>query len=491
MNIFKMKKKFLLLIFLSLAQPVFALPPGYKLYYGLLHSHTLFSDGSGTPEEAYQMAKDNNLDFFAITEHNHSLAELGADERADKVLIANNHDLYNSNEPVTFTRHLTDGSEEEITAKSDIKAALDITDSTFLALYGQEFSSISKGNHINLFDYDKVINSDNGNFKQFYTGIKDAEANEHYFPVVQLNHPVAIEDLNSTEPNDYGIDDLGPSFKNLVKETGKYVSLLELLSGPATKNQIFGNYKYSGKFDLNDDDYYYYLRMGFKVSPTAGQDNHYKTWGTITDARTGVYSKSLARKDILEALRNRRTFATEDKNLQLEFYVNDQFMGSTLKAPANNPLNIKTVVMDPDASDGISQVFLFKGLVTPEASADTNILKKDAGLLGEMTRKPNNQFVFNGLKATGKSEFYFTKIIQNDGNRAWSAPVWINYELATGGINPAFVSAIDKAFFWTKGNSNYYHQKGCRLITSIRPENLVRGNTPPAGRILHKCVFTD
>jgi hypothetical protein len=41
-------------------------------YFGNLHSHTSFSDGSGTPDEAYKYARDvGDLDFLAVTEHNH------------------------------------------------------------------------------------------------------------------------------------------------------------------------------------------------------------------------------------------------------------------------------------------------------------------------------------------------------------------------------------------------------------------------------------
>ena len=38
-----------------------------KVYYGLLHAHTRFSDGSGTPAEAYTMAKGAGVQFFAVT----------------------------------------------------------------------------------------------------------------------------------------------------------------------------------------------------------------------------------------------------------------------------------------------------------------------------------------------------------------------------------------------------------------------------------------
>jgi hypothetical protein len=56
-----------------------------SIFFGNLHSHTALSDGSGTPAEAYEHARDvAGLDFLAITEHNHAQA-------GD---IANNHALY-------------------------------------------------------------------------------------------------------------------------------------------------------------------------------------------------------------------------------------------------------------------------------------------------------------------------------------------------------------------------------------------------------------
>lgn len=43
-----------------------------NVYFGNLHSHTAVSDGSGTPAEVYENARDiAGLDFLALTEHNH------------------------------------------------------------------------------------------------------------------------------------------------------------------------------------------------------------------------------------------------------------------------------------------------------------------------------------------------------------------------------------------------------------------------------------
>lgn len=50
-------------------------PAQHRVYFGNLHSHTSYSDGSGTPENAYRHARDvAGLDFLAITEHNHEWA---------------------------------------------------------------------------------------------------------------------------------------------------------------------------------------------------------------------------------------------------------------------------------------------------------------------------------------------------------------------------------------------------------------------------------
>jgi histidinol phosphatase-like PHP family hydrolase len=94
-----------------------------KVYFGLMHAHTSFSDGEGTPDDAYTMAKEASLDFFAITEHNHNQAV--------------------GNDDIFLTETLYDELQES--------AARHTVDGEFLAIWGQEVSTISKGNHENIF----------------------------------------------------------------------------------------------------------------------------------------------------------------------------------------------------------------------------------------------------------------------------------------------------------------------------------------------------
>lgn len=42
-----------------------------NVYFGNLHAHTVYSDGSGAPDEAFDAAREAGLDFMAITEHSH------------------------------------------------------------------------------------------------------------------------------------------------------------------------------------------------------------------------------------------------------------------------------------------------------------------------------------------------------------------------------------------------------------------------------------
>src|SRR5262245_31111674 len=114
-----------------------------KVFFGNLHSHTSYSDGSGTPDEAYQHAREvGHLDFLAVTEHNHAQCEEGASaDRRDGIMIATSPQLYT-------------GPDENAIIPEAQKWN---TDGQFVALYGQEFSSISKGNHINIFEVGEVI----------------------------------------------------------------------------------------------------------------------------------------------------------------------------------------------------------------------------------------------------------------------------------------------------------------------------------------------
>ena len=62
--------------------------PQYNLYFGDLHSHTSYSDGTGTPDEAFETARSAGADFLAITDHHYLLLDW---EWADILRSADDH----------------------------------------------------------------------------------------------------------------------------------------------------------------------------------------------------------------------------------------------------------------------------------------------------------------------------------------------------------------------------------------------------------------
>lgn len=415
-----------LLVFV-VASPVF----GEEVFYGLLHAHTSYSDGSGTPTQAYRKAKGRTVDFFAVTPHNHARAEGFAKDRKDGLLIATNHDLYNAAEPFGIAGHSG-------RFKSVIRAAKDQTSDTFVALYGQEFSTISSGNHANVFGIDEVLTVGDGAYRDLYVLLAELERAGSPAAVVQLNHPNVQADFfyagsKASERrkmfNDYGFDDLGFEFEELVRASDRYVSLIEVLSGPsATKDKKFASHSYKD----HGNDYYYYLTQGFHISPSVGHDNHYKHWGDKSPARMGVVADSLTREDLYEAMRENRTFATEDSDLNVSISINGTAMGGVESVDAGDDLIIVTTVSDPSDSGESYEVTLIYGTVEPQ---DLDTLEKWTETDGEqemVERDGDGTVAFEGYVSSGVPEFFYVVVEQEDGDRAWSAPVWINHPRLVG-----------------------------------------------------------
>jgi hypothetical protein len=420
-----------------------AAAPATPVWYGLLHAHTLYSDGSGTPAEAFSRARAAGLDFLAVTSHNHSQAEGGAKaERRDGVLIATNTDLYDSPNAQTFTRRFrVNGVEqtEQLTADSVVAAANAATQADFVALFGQEFSSISLGNHVNVIGAQSVITVPNGDFAPLYTQLGNV-ASGQLPPVVQMNHPHIHKDLfyrgNQLRVinamfNDYGFDEFNRDFADLVAAADPFISLIEVLTGPALDDEIHPTFHYPSRL-VHDNDYYYYLIQGFHLSPSVGQDNHFRTWGDSTPARMGVLAPQLTRDALLAAMRANHTFATEDTDLRLEFFINGQPMGSVVTLATDTPLDIAVQVADPTEPSSSYVAELFFGDVVPQ---DENSLEKwvlDDGFADSFSFSGDGVLTFDEFIASGQPEFFFIRVQQGDGDRAWSAPVWINHPRPPG-----------------------------------------------------------
>lgn len=386
-----------------------------QVFYGLLHAHTSFSDGSGTPAEAFAMARDAGLDFFALTEHNHRQADGG-----DGVFLTT--PLY-----------------EELKRSADDATV----DGDFVAIYGQEVSTISKGNHVNVFNASTLVDVPNGDFRDLY---------DRYLPahpevtLVQLNHPDVEADLspqtsNSRRNNDYGIDDYDQSFPALLEASGRWVALIELIIGPA-----FGAATDAPHHDgRHEADYLFYLNQGFRLAPSAGQDNHRRNWGRSTHARLGVWAPELTRGAVFAALADRRTFASEDDDLRVRLQVGGVWMGDTVALASGTPALVELDVADPDEADAQYTASLFY---------DEAIGGAEARIVDVATFTGDAQVTFEHSPAFGG--YYFVRLAQRstaelDVDEAWTAPIWVT-ELAPDHDDPGEEHGDEAVIAWQEAS---------------------------------------
>jgi hypothetical protein len=361
-----------------------------RAFFGNLHSHTSYSDGSATPEAGYRHARDvARLDFLAITEHNH----LGR--------MAQEPELY--------------AGPSSISLRSTAQRFS--VDGQFLALFGQEFSSISSGNHANVFEVGEVISTadvPNGRWDLLLQNWLPGHLDSQNQPaILLLNHPSI-----SSSPNDveYGRDDFttADAWRTALDA---HASLINMINGPShNANGSPGR--------PSESEFRRYLNLGFHLAPTADQDNHLENWGSAADTRTGVIAQELTRTSLLEALRERRVYATEDRNLRVIVRVAGHLMGSrvtgTAVPAAGTALPIELELSDDDEPFASYQIEVFSDLIGGEEAEV---------VLTPVVASGNGMVTIPGLTYAGGAQYVYLRITQGydevDGQeRVWTAPVW-------------------------------------------------------------------
>jgi hypothetical protein len=450
----------LLTLFFTLAFPI--LGQDLKIFFGNLHSHTAYSDGTGTPAQAYEYARTmGKLDFLAISEHNHKSAE-GTGDDPLHLHIALDHKLYEG--AVQNSLIVTAGKvNQQFPGK-------------FVALYGQEFSSIAGGNHVNVFDVGHVIDEalvPNKNFRKLYDGWLLTNLDSMGNPaLVQFNHPAKVTE-------DYGMLSYGGNVPAFVEAVTPHARTIAILSGP---HDTKPGDPLARDTSFATEAYFFYLNLGLHLAPTADQDNHFITFGTSTDHRTAILAPALTKEDLLRAIRDCHVYATQDKNLQVDFRLNGKVMGSTVFAHPGDPITITVGLADPDEPNADYHVSLRHDTVGGDVEAKNEVEAGD--------RHGNGTVTFDGLKYTGGIEYYLVQVVQKGTgapDQAWTAPIWITVpdtntdHNPTGGGTPGAATA---GFVWSR-NSHVYHLQGCKDADRIADANKMTGNSPPDGKTLH------
>ncbi len=144
------------------------------------------------------------------------------------------------------------------------------------------------------------------------------------------------------------------------------------------------------------------LSKRWHIAPTNDSDNHDLNWGSDTPHRVGILAPALTQANVLDAFRARRVFATEDANLALAVQANGAWMGSTIRA--EQTINFTVTVTDPDGEPWWLDLY-DNGKVVRSESYTSSTTWADQ------------------VKGSS-SHYYFVRVTQIDGDRAYSAPIW-------------------------------------------------------------------
>lgn len=362
----------------------------FQRYFGQLHSHTQYSDGAGSLESALAYIKalpdSANVDFVAFTDHSNYFDKSGAANPEGA--------LYDMSQATEY-------SQETWKAYKDAVAAFNTENAgSMVAIAGFEMTWSGGPGHINTFNTPGIVSRNNTTLNN---KTKDAGLQAYYKLLSQTEGVDSISQFNHPGTTFGNFIDFG--YWDAVVDTRMY--MVEVGNG---EGQIG-----AGGYYPSYEQYIMALDKGWHVAPTNNQDNHKGRWGNANDARDVILTDDFTEDGIYAALRARRMYATEDKNLELDYTVNGNMMGSIIDVPEK--LNFEISFNDPDRTDSIAKVELVvnsgKVAYTWDSAADLAKGSVSVELAPEYT-------------------YYFVRVTEGDGDLAVTAPVWVGESLKLG-----------------------------------------------------------
>ena len=363
----------------------------FQRYFGQLHSHTQYSDGAGSLESALAYVKDlpesANVDFVAFTDHSNYF-----DSKNNPNVEAALYD--------TSLVKDSDPSHSWATYKNTVAAFNAANAGKKVAIAGFEMTWSGGPGHINTFNTPGIVSRNNTTLNN---KTKDAGLQAYYELLSQTEGVDSISQFNHPGTTFGNFIDFG--YWNAVVDTRMY--MVEVGNG---EGQIG-----AGGYYPSYEQYIMALDKGWHVAPTNNQDNHKGRWGNANDARDVILTDDFSESGIYAALRARCMYATEDKNLELDYTVNGNMMGSIIDVPEK--LNFEISFNDPDRTDSIAKVELVvnsgKVAYTWDSAADLAKGSVSVELAPEYT-------------------YYFVRVTEGDGDLAVTAPVWVGESLKLG-----------------------------------------------------------
>ncbi len=353
--------------FETTSNPIVVTPPGApRIFWGDLHGHSGLSDGTGTPEDYFRYARDiAALDVVSLTDHDHW-----------GVLHIDQHpEMWAAIQDQTRAFHRP---------------------GEFVTLLGYEWTSWEYGHRHVLYFSDagtlySSIDLDFNTPDELWTALRGRDA------ITVAHHsaggPIGTDWSFAPDP------EIEP-----ITEVVSVHGVSEAPDSPSTiYNPIPGNF-------VRDA-----LGLGYKFGFIGSGDSHdgHPGLAHLANGGTGglaaIIADELTRPAILEAIRNRRVYATSGPRIYLRAALSSFRMGSTVP-------HEKLVGADEPAP------------LYVHAIGTGEIAWLDVVRSGQVVRSkvdaPSLEVVLP-VEALRPGEYIYLRIVQADGGLAWSSPIYI------------------------------------------------------------------
>ncbi|MCI1189803.1 CehA/McbA family metallohydrolase [Hymenobacter sp. DH14] len=357
-------------------------------FRGNLHAHSSYSDGNQdgtltTPLQDFQYAAASlHTDFLGIADHNHSQAGMSLPNYA-----------------------------------RGLSQATQATTATFVALYGMEWGVISGGGHVLVYGVNQLLGWEPGNYDVFVA------KNDYQSLFREINRrPGAFATLAHPSRGDYG-NLAGAAFS--ARADSAIVGTV-LRSGPSTStNTAYGNPS-RGSYTSN---FRALLAKGYHVGITLDHDNHNTTFMRTTPARLVVLAPALTSADLLDALRQRHFYASDDWNAEATLTLNGQPMGSVFTGSGAASLTVSVADADNEA---VTSLRVLRG-VPGSGVAPVVVATAAAGATALSYVDP---------QALNTTAYYYAVAAQADGDSVVTSPIWYSRQIVTATTPAATAVAL-------------------------------------------------
>jgi hypothetical protein len=343
--------------------------PEMRLFWGDIHGHTGLSDGLGSPQSYYEFARDEAfLDFCAIADHAQ----------------------YMSDEDWELTQQVTKQFNDA---------------GRFVTLLGYEYSC-----NANLERYgDKCL---------YYPGdegplLRETDINRTSYqdmaelaPTWKEHGAMMVLHQHATGTCSYYDPDLVRLAEVYSCWGGSESEVTSRPLIPASERDYSGHYAADA------------LAQGWQLGLIASSDDHAgrpgaSDWLRVKQGYPGglvaVWAPELKRESVFDALWNRRCYGTTGARIILEFSVDGEPMGGVIRSTA--------------FSEGHHQIRV--RVLGDEELQAVEILRGREVIHVETSFTSSLTIDIVDSPPPGSANYYHVRVLQLDGEMAWSSPVWV------------------------------------------------------------------